>query len=244
MNKIEITTPQNVTIEYQLASSIQRVVAQIIDSVAMGLSFTLLGWAWALAGLMDSDFGGLFYSLLIISVFIGYDMVMEIRNNGQTIGKMAMGIQVIRLDGEALTKTTSFGRWALKLVDVFLSWGILGLLFTISSDKTQRLGDMVSGTAVIRSSKKAGRMSLKHILDLQKTIDYEPKFPTVTQLSNEEMLLVKETSDRYKKHRNLAHEDALKLLAKKIETQLGIKGGKDKQLFFQTLIRDYVFLTR
>ena len=248
MNKIEITTPQNVTIEYQLASSLQRVLAQIIDTVIMLVAFISIGLFWnklfPYIIHLSRDAKDVLSFISIITVFVFYDILFESYNNGQSLGKMAIGIRVIRLDGESITRGSTFSRWAFKLIDVYLSWGIFGLLFSITTEKTQRLGDIVGGTTLIRNSKKMGRMSLQHILGIQKTTEYTPKYPQVTQFTNEEMLLIKETSDRAKKYNNDAHNLAVKKLAEKIETQLNVKPVKNKQQFFQHLIRDYVFLTR
>jgi hypothetical protein len=65
------------------------------------------------------------------------------------------------------------------------------------------------------------------------------------QLMEEDVLLIKTTLDRYQKHDNHAHEEALDMLAEKIREILKIEQYKfDNKHFLQTILKDYVVLTR
>ena len=69
-------------------------------------------------------------------------------------------------------------------------------------------------------------------------------YPEINQLSEEEMLLIKETAVRYTKYHTEGHSKAISLLVKKLETELDIKANGTHVEFLNTLIKDYVALTR
>jgi hypothetical protein len=66
---------------------------------------------------------------------------------GATLGKMAVGIKVVRSNGERLTKGRAFGRyWAMLLSSFTLGIGFLMAAFT---ERKQGLHDMICDTLVV-----------------------------------------------------------------------------------------------
>ena len=130
-------------------------------------------------------------------------------------------------------------RWLLRLIDVSSNMGIVGLVSIIITDKTQRLGDMSAGTAVI---------SLKNKVSIDSTIleeigeEYVPIYPLVIKLSDNDVRIIKETF-----HSADAKDDfeMIKKLTAKIETVTGIKNqsGNNKD-FIRTVLKDYNFYTQ
>jgi hypothetical protein len=120
--------------------------------------------------------------------------------------------------------------------------GSAAILAISSSSRNQRIGDYLANTLVVKKSNK--RVSLSSIVSLSKKSSGDIKYSNVTLLSEEDMLIVKETVTRYKKYKNNAHKKALNLLVGKLEKELDIKCEKSKVKFLETLIHDYVVLTR
>ncbi len=87
--------------------------------------------------------------LVYVALFLGYYVYFEGRK-GQTVGKMVVGIKVIREDtgGVAGTKA-ALVRTLLRVVDGFLGY-LVGYLVVTSSEKRQRLGDKAARTLVVR----------------------------------------------------------------------------------------------
>ena|SRR5688572_24126244 len=83
---------------------------------------------------------------LVIFWFL-YFPVME-GVTGQTLGKKIMGIRVIMLSGSDITIWRSFVRRIFDAVDLMF-FGIVGLLVINSSDKRQRVGDLIAKTIVV-----------------------------------------------------------------------------------------------
>src|SRR5204863_3794276 len=78
--------------------------------------------------------------------------------NGQTPGKRALGLRVVRTDGQPINALQAVMRNVLRAVDAMplLPVGIflvptyqLGLFVSLLSDRYQRLGDLACGTMVV-----------------------------------------------------------------------------------------------
>jgi hypothetical protein len=75
--------------------------------------------------------------------------------------------------------------------------------------------------------------------------NYEPKYPAVRQMTESDMLLIKNLLNRYQSFSNASHAEAVRLATANICQQLDIEPPNGSQLeFLKTLIRDYIVLTR
>jgi uncharacterized RDD family membrane protein YckC len=119
-----------------------RFVATLIDAIIISVIAGLLGI------LIKSQFSG-WVSLLI---FLLYFIVLE-GNYGQTVGKMAVKIKVVREDGTKIDYTAAVVRNVLRVIDLipyFIPY-LLGAILIWTSDKKQRLGDRVAHTIVVKA---------------------------------------------------------------------------------------------
>jgi len=248
MRTIDITTTQNVTIEYELATLKERILAFVIDTLIVWASYMIIFIALfsSLGGsIFDSGLSGqLVGYLLPVGLLIAYQLVSEVAADGQSWGKKAMGIKVVRLDGEEPSLIDYLLRSVFLIIDFLMSFGILGAMLISSTVNNQRLGDMTANTTVIRI-KFNFRFRLEDILKINSLDDYDPAYPEVRQLSEKDMLLIKSVISRYQKHRNQAHKEVINDLTKRLSDILQITDiPKNKVEFLKTLIRDYIVLTR
>ena len=124
----------------------RRAVAIIIDIIVLGI----IGWIIALATGQSSPEGfNLVGGPAFLWFFIGiaYYVVMEVTNGG-TIGKLALGLRVVKEDGSKLDWGASLIRNILRVVDGFFFY-LVGAIIVWTSKKKQRLGDMVAHTLVV-----------------------------------------------------------------------------------------------
>ncbi|MFT4666915.1 MAG: putative RDD family membrane protein YckC [Polaribacter sp.] len=248
MRTIDITTTQNVTIEYELATLKERILAFIIDALIVWSSYMIVFIAlFSILGgsIFDSGLSGqLIGYLLPVGLLMAYQLVSEVAADGQSWGKKAMGIKVVRLDGEEPSLVDYLLRAVFLIIDFLLSLGIIAALLISSTGNSQRLGDMTANTTVIRV-KFNFRFRLEDILKINSLDDYEPVYPEVRQLNEQDMLLIKTVISRYQKHRNQAHKEVISDLSKHLSGVLQITEiPKNKVEFLKTLIRDYIVLTR
>jgi uncharacterized RDD family membrane protein YckC len=143
-----------------LASFGQRVGATVIDTfilwVVMAVGFLVVG-----ATVPDpepfvnpdpgpSGMGGL---IMMLTWLIGpaYFVIMEGMPDGQTLGKKALGIRVVRKsNGAPLGYGLAIGRYLARFVD-FFTLG-LGLLWAAWDPMHQTFHDKIAGTLVVRSA--------------------------------------------------------------------------------------------
>jgi len=243
MKSIEIKTAQNVRLEYELASLRERLLAFLLDLVCMALlalvvAFVFLGML-KLTGTLE-----IITSIMIGSVFLFYSLAFEYFNNGQSVGKKVMKIQVIKITGEKASFYDYAGRWVFRILDIYFSLGAIASMLIASSSRAQRIGDIVSNTSVIRLESTI-HLNLNDILKIQSRETYQPVYMQAKQLAEEDVILIKSTIDRFKKYNNDAHGDAVIQLTARIKSILEIKdAAPDDVRFLQTVINDYIVLTR
>jgi len=117
-----------------------RIVAGIIDVVVMLLIMIPLTF---IAG---QSLGA---QLGVSLVGLIYFIVME-ATKGATVGKMVMGLKVVKKDGSAISWPESVIRNLLRIVDALPVFYIVGIICIAVTDLKQRVGDMAAGTLVVK----------------------------------------------------------------------------------------------
>ncbi|MCI5080137.1 MAG: RDD family protein [Saprospiraceae bacterium] len=248
MSTIDIRTTQNVTIEYELAPLRERYFAFFIDAIIVFIAYYAVALLFTMA-MQDESWNdgmlfGVVYGLLPVIAFMMYHFFSEILADGQSWGKKALGLKVVRLDGEEPGLTDYLLRAVLHIIDSIFSIGVIASFLISSSVRNQRLGDLAANTSVIRVRHNS-RFKLEDILNINSLENYEPQYPDVQQFSEEDMLLIKNVVTRYRTYRNKAHAEAIDQLVNRVSGLLDIEQPPaDKIEFLKTLIRDYIVLTR
>lgn len=243
MKNIEIITTQNVVLQYELAPLKDRIMAFILDMVCMVFGLSILSTFFAAIFSFSETAQGL---AVIIIVAIGclYSLGFEFFNNGRSIGKMAMKIQVIKLAGGRATFSDYAARWVFRLIDIWFSFGGIASILVMSSAKAQRIGDIIANTAVVKTAPKLN-VNLQDILAIHKANKYTPKYLQAKKLQEQDALLIKSTLERYRRHHNESHDEALGLLTDRVKEMLGIDYiTEERSVFLQTILQDYVVLSR
>lgn len=274
MEQLKIKTAQNININFALASIGHRLGAFFIDNI---LKFIYLytifnimnmgstkGWDvdhWSEAALY----------IVLSSPVILYSLYSEVLMGGQTIGKKLLKIKVISIDGFKPDFTDHIIRWFLRLIDfnffslifvyfhsfdfddgtlfvivyiAFLLGKCVGFFLIIKTKNNQRLGDIIANTAVIHLTDEV-QFSETIIEDL--VTDYIPTYPSVVNLSDNDMRIIKETfSDAVSYHDNIKTDyKTLIKLRTKIEEVGKIKSKeKSDKDFIRIVLKDYSFYTQ
>lgn len=245
MSQLTINTTQNVNINFSAASVGERIGAFFIDTliiiaylIIVGyLIFDLLGFG-SFVREMDVWSQGAIITIFGLPVFF-YTLVQEVFFEGQTFGKKILKIKVVKIDGYQASLGDYFIRWLFRLVDVWLFWGIVGLITMVVNKKVQRLGDISAGTAVITLKNK---ITIDHTILEEIGNEYQPKYPLVIKLSDNDARIIKETFRTAWANGDFV---VLNKLTNKIEQVTGIKndlGSTEK--FIQTILKDYNYYTQ
>jgi uncharacterized RDD family membrane protein YckC len=245
MKQIDITTSNNVTIQYEIASVMQRFLALLIDSLIVVFYYLICSLIIGLIFFSTSyETIEIVIYILTIPVIFFYNLVSEIFFNGQTIGKKVMQIKVIKITGENANIGDYFVRWTYRLIDILMSAGAIATIFVSSSEKSQRLGDLAANTTVIKLNPD-NKYTILDILKIAKNKDYIPTYTQVTLLSDYDMLLIKNSLDRVNKFPNEENKKVILKLIDKISVSLSIEEiPKNKIQFLKILLKDYIILTR
>lgn len=238
MANLQINTTQNVNLGYTVASVGERMLALLLDFVIFFLYFYVVSLltsffdevfddVWSIVGLQ---------SLLVLPVMF-YSLYMHIIFNGQTVGKMVLKMRVVRLDGSPVHWSNYMIRWMMRIIDIWL-FPAVGLLTMIFTDKHQRLGDSAAGTVVI-SIKKRTKISSTILEDI--TDDYQPKFTNVTQLTDKDVRLIKETYQIAVRSNDYKTLNALRV---KVESIIGGHSDYYDKQYIDTVLKDYNYYTQ
>lgn len=239
MRTIEIATSQNVTIQFNLATAGQRILGFILDLIIISLSVILVMF------LLGSFFNNEDYLLFLIMIPVSfYSLWTEYFFNGATPGKRIAGIKVVKLDGSEPELIDYFGRWSTRLIDLWFSGGAIALIMVSTTNHAQRLGDILSGTVVVKT-KSESTFKLKDILKLKDAEGYEARFPEVRQFTEKEMVMIKRLIDRYEDYPNDANLRLVEKAADRARERMRVTEAlKPDVKFLRTLIRDFVILSR
>ncbi|MFN8349068.1 MAG: RDD family protein [Spirosomataceae bacterium] len=228
---VRIQTSQNVELEYEPASIGDRILATILDRLIY------LGWVliWILIYNLLKLNGNM--SIFIIMATIGlpimlYPILTEYFLNGQTLGKRAMNIRVVLLNGNQPTLGAYILRWLLILADTELLTPLVAIITIAANGRGQRLGDIAAGTTVIKTVK---RVSLSQVTYQSLPEDYRVTYPEAAHLNDRDI----ETIRQVLRNRN---EDLTERTAHKAAEVLGITNAVEPRVFLLTVINDYAFL--
>ena len=154
---LDIDTPEQVRFSFRLAGPAQRSAAYLIDLMIRGALVTVVGIAFAFANLLDDGFGTGLGLLLIFLLEWGYYIASEMLMNGQSVGKRALHLRVVRENGLPLSFSDSFLRNLLRAADFLPLMNALGLVVISLDPKFRRLGDLVAGTVVVSEERQSIR---------------------------------------------------------------------------------------
>ncbi|HEY6330878.1 MAG TPA: RDD family protein [Blastocatellia bacterium] len=157
-DELIVETPERVELHYVLANIGNRFLAAILDHLFQLLAIIAL---IAVLSRFVSSWGEIFsmgvwaagLAVLIIFLIVwGYFVFFETFWSGQTPGKRIMGLRVIRDDGRPVRFFEAFVRNLLRIAIDFQPSGsfAVGVVSTIFSEKSKRVGDYVAGTVVVK----------------------------------------------------------------------------------------------
>jgi uncharacterized RDD family membrane protein YckC len=155
--QLNIDTPELVSIELPLAGIGSRFIAILVDSLILGAAVILLIFLGVFIITALGNFGeksaswGIGILLLILFLlFWGYFALFETFNNGRTPGKRVAKIRVIHQSGRGINFAEALARNLVRIIDYMPGFYGVGIAAMFMSRRSQRLGDMVAGTLVVR----------------------------------------------------------------------------------------------
>jgi uncharacterized RDD family membrane protein YckC len=255
MSVIQIATPFNIDIEFEIAEFHKRILAYLIDF------FLLILYMFSMLYLLFGGFrigeGGIGLAMIVLVIpTIFYSPVSEILLNGQSAGKKLMKIKVVSLDGGEPELSQYLLRWFLRFYEwgfiIFtlfwlnpftgLVWLFIGGLTSVIiigvSPKSQRLGDIVAGTVVVNTHTSL-TVDDTIFMDINHT-NYKVKFPEVMRLSDRDINTIKNVLRQTEKTNQY---DMCNRVAMKVQTVLKVSSDMFANDFLEKILEDYNYLS-
>lgn len=227
---VTIRTSQNVVLEYEPASLGERFVATLIDYLIF------LGWVILTAYIASQGgrmLGNYYWFFVVLAPILFYDLLTEWLLNGQSLGKLAMNIRVVKLDGSRPGLGDYLLRWLFRLVDTRVLNGVVAMVAVAANDRGQRLGDVAAGTTVVKIKPA---ITLDDVLHTLLPDDYRVQFPDVIALTDRDLNIIRATL-------RAGHPVLLDRAATRVKSVTGVSSPMPAELFLQTVVADHQFMT-
>jgi uncharacterized RDD family membrane protein YckC len=244
-----IETPEQIEFAYDIAGIGSRFLAAIIDTalivvlqIGLGFSFFLIGSQIEAAGADASSLLLAGWSLLSFVLFWGYYIMFEMLWSGQSPGKRAVRLRVVREGGRPITFAASAIRNLIRFVDFLPGFYGLGVLVMFIDRRARRLGDLAGGSLVV---KDRGAVSLESLTKVAEPLPLELpatanlSLPNLHTVSDEDYDLVQ---DFLRRRNDLSRESRQRLgtqLANGLRSRLGLPAEGYGELFLETFAREY-----
>ncbi|MGH4019777.1 MAG: RDD family protein, partial [Pseudonocardiaceae bacterium] len=151
----EVVTGEAVALELRLARLPSRALAFGIDlAVMLAGIVVIVGVATGLVDAVDNALAAALVLGLMLIVFVGYPVTVETLTRGRSLGKIAMGLRVVRQDGGPIRFRHALARGLAGFIIDFgvfsLFTGVVALVTSLASAQGKRVGDVLAGTVVLR----------------------------------------------------------------------------------------------
>ena len=147
-----LITGDAVTLDLRIAGLPSRTLALAVDVALQVLLLmagtVLVGWVFSAGGSPGAQAAVTLG--MVVLVLVGLPTLVETLTRGRSLGKMMMGLRVVRDDGGPTRMRHSLVR-ALSMVflDLWVTSGVVGGISALASSKAKRMGDHLAGTIVV-----------------------------------------------------------------------------------------------
>lgn len=174
MADLVIETPEGLSLRRELVGAGSRAAAGLLDLLIVGCAWLALLLATAsLMSLDPTGASGFLFGLVVgggILFVWAYLTLFAVAWQGRTIGKRALGILVVDASGAPASVAQHALRGFFFPLEAALAVPLpLGLVLIAATPRSQRLGDLVAGTLVVRERRALAPSDLQRERDLPRS---------------------------------------------------------------------------
>ncbi len=140
-----LVTGEAVALDIRPASALIRAGGSAIDVL-----FSVVLVVAVLLALTDIAVDEAAFRAILIATIVGAIVVLptavETASHGRSLGKLALGLRVVRDDGGAIGFRHAFIRALTGVIEIYLTFGGIAVLVGFLNPSSKRLGDILAGT--------------------------------------------------------------------------------------------------
>ncbi|MFI9269098.1 RDD family protein [Kitasatospora sp. NPDC052896] len=147
----DLVTGEAVVLDLRAAKLPSRALAVLLDLAVQFLAYFLCVFA-LLAVLPDLD-GAAAAALMVgmlVFFLVALPVLVETLSRGRSLGKLALGLRVVRTDGGPVRFRHALVRGLVGVFEIVMLTGIPAVITSLISSEGRRLGDVFAGTLVVR----------------------------------------------------------------------------------------------
>jgi uncharacterized RDD family membrane protein YckC len=147
----DLVTGEAVALDLPPASVGARILSGILDvATLVTLAFAVFFLALVATSHADGALQHVAVACSMIVVFLVWPTTLETLTHGKSVGKLAVGLRVVRDDGGTVAVQQSFVRALVAIPEIYLLGGGPAFFSCLVSPRGKRLGDYAAGTYVVR----------------------------------------------------------------------------------------------
>ncbi|WP_449349555.1 RDD family protein [Streptomyces shaanxiensis] len=147
----ELVTGEAVALELRPARLPSRALAVLIDLTLAMVVYIAVTIALVAASASLDDAAQVAISITtFLLVLVGGPIAVETLSHGRSLGKLAVGLRVVRDDGGPIRFRHALVRGAIGVVEIVMTFGVVACIASLVSARGRRLGDVFAGTLVVR----------------------------------------------------------------------------------------------
>ncbi|MFI7123266.1 RDD family protein [Amycolatopsis sp. NPDC049868] len=218
----ELVTGEAVVLDVRAAKLASRGLAMMVDValqlIALFVAMLVLS---QVAVFGDEALALTLFLVTVVLIMVGYPVIFETLSRGRTLGKMALGLRVVRTDGGPVRFRHALVRGLAGFFVDFWALGMLGVVAVVTSllsPNGRRVGDYLAGTLVIRERMPASRTPY---VGMPPQLAYWASQLDLTRLPNDLALAVRQYLSRTSELRPEAAEALGYGLAQQVAAEIG-----------------------
>lgn len=155
----ELVTGEAVALELRPAKLPSRALAVLLDLIVAMAVYVVVAIALVASTATLDEAAQIAVSIAsFILLLVGGPIAVETLSHGRSLGKLALGLRVVRDDGGPIRFRHALVRGAIGVVEILMTFGTVACVASLVSARGRRLGDVFAGTLVVRERIPVGRM--------------------------------------------------------------------------------------
>lgn len=154
----DLVTGEAVVLGLRTAKLPSRALAVLLDLLVEFTAFFLTALL-LMTSLSDLDGAAAAALVICLLVFflVALPVLVETLSHGRSLGKAALGLRVVRVDGGPASFRHALVRALVGIFEIIMLTGVPAVISSLVSAEGRRLGDVFAGTLVVRERVPAGR---------------------------------------------------------------------------------------